>query len=86
MPLREICLRLAAEGDTADREAAVPDVVARGPDVARVEVQLVGVGATTTDRGPVVAEAACVVQGVAWADVAALDKHQRRPHNSIRIS
>ena len=76
---------LAAEGDTAERLTVVPEVV-RGADSARTEVQAVGVGATTTDRGPVEATVACVVQVVAWADDAALDKHQRRLHNSIRIS
>ena len=79
-------LRLAAEGDTADRLTVVPAVEVRGVDVAWVEGQVVGVGATTTDRGPVVADVACEVQAVAWADDAAPDKHQRRLHNSIRIS
>ena len=79
-------LHLAAEGDTADRLTVVPVAAARGGDEAWIEVQVVGVGATTTDRGPVVAVVACVVQDVAWIDVAAPDKHQRRLHNSIRIS
>ena len=79
-------MRLAAEGDAADRESAVPDEVARGVDVAWAEVQVVGVGAITTDRGPVVAVGACAAQVAAWIDVAAPDKHQRRLHNSIRIS
>ena len=79
-----ICL--AAEGDTADRLTAVPADAARGVDEAWTEVQVVGAGATTTDRGPVEAAAACVVQVVAWIDVAVPDKHQRRLHNSIRIS
>ena len=80
-------LRLAAEGDTADKESAVPaEEVVRGVDDAWVKGRVVGEGATTTDRGPVVANVACGVQVVAWIDVAAPDKHQRRLHNSIRIS
>ena len=79
-------LCLAAEGDTADRLTVVPAAAARGVDGAWTEVQVVGVGATTTDRGPVVAVVACVVQVVAWPDTTAPDKHQRRLHNSIRIS
>ena len=75
--------RLAAEGDTADRLTVVPEVVVRGVDSVRIEAQVVGVGATTTDRGPVVAEVACGVQVVVWADPAALDKHQRRLHSTI---
>ena len=77
---------LAAEDDTADRLTEVPVAAARGADSARTEAQVVGVGTTTADRGPVVAEVACVAQAVAWPDVAAPDKHQRRLHNSIRIS
>ena len=79
-------LRLAAEGDTADRVSEVPVVAARGIDSARTEAQGVGVGATEANRGPVVTEVACVVQVVAWTDVAAPDKQQRCLHNSIRIS
>ena len=78
--------RLAAEGDTAERLTVVPVDGARGVDEACEEDQVVGVGATTTNGGPVAAEAACVVQVAAWVDVAAPDKHQRRLHNSIRIS
>ena len=77
---------LAAEGDTADREAAVPAAVVRGVDIARAEVQVVGEGTSTADRGRVVAAVACVGQVVARVDAAAPDKHQRRLHNSIRIS
>ena len=77
---------IAAEGDTADGLTGVPGVVARGEDVAREEVQVVGAGAIVADRRPVVALVACVVQDAAWTDVAAPDKHQRRLHNSIRIS
>ena len=79
-------LRLAAEGDTADRLTVVPAVVVRGVDSERIEVQEVGDVATVANRGPVVARVACVVQAVAWNDDAAPDKHQRRLHNSIRIS
>ena len=79
-------LRLAAEGDTADRLTVVPVVVVRGVDSVRTEVQVVGAVATASNRGPVVAAVACVVQVVAWTDVAAPDKHQRRLHNSIHIS
>ena len=79
-------LRLAAEGDTADRETEVPAAVVRGVDSARIEEQVVGAVATVADRGPVVAAEACVVQAAARIDVAAPDKHQRRLHNSIRIS
>ena len=77
---------LAAEGDTADRLPEVPVVVARGDDSARIEVQVVGVVTIAANRGPVVAAEACVVQVAAWIDVAAHNKHQRRLHNSIRIS
>ena len=78
---------LAAEGDTADEEPVVSGVVGRWVDEAWGEVQGVGAGATAANRRPVVAEVACVVQVVvAWVDVAAPDKHQRRLHNSIRIS
>ena len=77
---------LAAEGDTAERESVVPAVVSRGEDSARIEAQGVGVVSIEADRGPVAAVVACVVQIVAWIDVAAPDKHQRRLHNSIRIS
>ena len=77
---------LVTEGDTADRLTEVPAAVVRGADSVRIEDQVVGVVAIEADRGPVVAEVACVVQVVAWADVAAPDKHQRRLHNSIRIS
>ena len=86
MPLREISLRLAAEGDTAERVAEVPAEVVRGEDSARIEVQVVGTGAIAANRRPVEADAACAVQVVAWFDFAASDKHQRRLHNSIRIS
>ena len=79
-------LRLAAEGDTADRLTVVPEVVVRGVDSVRIEVQGVGEAATVANRGPVVAAAACVAQVVAWIGVAAPDKHQRRLHNSIPIS
>ena len=79
-------LRLAAEGDTAERESEVPAAVVRAEDSARIEEQVVGAVATVADRGPVVAAEACVVQAVAWTDATALDKHQRRLHNSIRIS
>ena len=79
-------LRLAAEGDTADREPVVPAVVVRGEDPVRIEAQVVGDVATVAYRGPVVAVVACIDQVVAWIDVAAPDKHQRRLHNSIRIS
>ena len=77
---------LAAEGDTADREAEVPVVATRRDDVARVKVQVVGVGAIGANRGPVVAVVACVAQDAAWSGYAAPDKQQRRLHNSIRIS
>ena len=86
MFLHDILYILAAEGDTADRLTDVPGTAERGADSARTEVQVVGVAATVADRGPVVADVACVVQEVAWIDVAASDKHQRRLHNSIRIS
>ena len=79
-------LRLAAEGDTADRETEVPGGDVRGVDSERKGAQAVGVVATVADRGPVVAAVACAVQVVACVDVAAPDKHQRRLHNSIRIS
>ena len=78
---------LAAEGDTADRESAIPKAVTnRGVNAVRIEVQVVGVVASVTNRGPVVADVACAAQVVAWVDVTAPDKHQRRLHNSIRIS
>ena len=67
---------LAAEGDTADRESDEPVAVVRGVDSVRIEDQVVGGGAITTNRGPVAAVVACDVP----------DKHQRRLHNSIRIS
>ena len=79
-------LRLAAEGDTAERESEVPAVAVRRVDATRAEVQDVGVVATVANRGPVAADVACVVQVVAWVDTTAPDKHQRRLHNSIRIS
>ena len=79
-------LRLAAEGDTADRETVVPGAVTQGADFARNEAQVVGVVAIDANRGPIVAAVACVVQVVAWIDIAAPDKHQRRLYNSIRIS
>ena len=78
--------RLAAEGDTADRLTAVPVVVVRGVDSVRIEAQAVGVVAIVADRGPVEAAVACVAQVFAWPDTTAPDKHQRRLHNSIRIS
>ena len=81
-----IRLHLAAEGDTADRESDVSEAAVRWGDCIRVKEQGVGVGAIVADRRPVVAVVACAVQGVAWADVTAPDKHQRRPYNSIRIS
>ena len=78
--------RLAAEGDTADREAVVPEVVARGVDSVRMEDQAVGAVAIAANRGPVVAFDACAAQGTARTGIPAPDKHQRRLHNSIRIS
>ena len=84
--LLQYIIYLAAEGDTAERVAEVPIIAVRRVDPVRIEVQVVGVEATVVNRGPVVAEVACDVQGVAWIDVAAPDKHQRRLHNSIRIS
>ena len=80
----ELCL--TAEGDTADRLTVVPVDGARGEDSARREVQVVGVVAIVANRGPVDAAVACEVQDAAWIDKAAPDKHQRRLHNSIRIS
>ena len=79
-------LRLAAEGDTADRLTVVPAAAVRGEDDARIEGQVVGDAAIVANRGPVDAVVACEVQNAAWIDVAAPDKHQRRLHNSIRIS
>ena len=76
----------AAEGDTADRESGGPVVVDRGVHSVRIEAQVVGAAATAANRGPVEAAEACAVQDVAWIDEAAPDKHQRRLHNSIRIS
>ena len=84
-----IKLILGANSDAADRESVVPVVVVRGVDSVRTEVQGVGVVvivAIVANRGPVVAVVACVAQEVAWIDAAAPDKHQRRLHNSIRIS
>ena len=78
--------RLAAEGDTAEREAEVPVVDVREVDSVRIEEQVVGAGAITANRRPVVAVVAREIQVVAWVDDAAPDKHQRRLHNSIRIS
>ena len=69
-----------AEGDTADKESVVPGVVVRGADSVRTEVQVVGAVAIVANRGPVDAVVACAVQVVAWTDVAAPDKHQRRLH------
>ena len=77
---------LAAEGDTAEREAEVPVVDVREVDSVRIEEQVVGAGAITANRRPVVAVVAREIQVVAWGDDAAPDKHQRRLHNSIRIS
>ena len=51
--MQNLCL--AAEGDTADRESVVPGGVVRGEDSARIEEQVVGVGARVANRGPVVA-------------------------------
>ena len=78
--------RLAAEGDTAERESAVSVVAGRGIDEAWIEVQVVGDGATMADRGPIATVAACTVRVAAWVGAPAPDKHQRRLHNSIRIS
>ena len=79
---------LATEGDTADREAAIPVVVNvdRGANSVWIEIQAVGEGTTTADGGPVVAIFACEVQATVWMDISAPDKHQRRLHNSICIS
>ena len=77
---------IATEGDTADRESAVPAAGVRGADSVRIEGQVVGVEAIVANRGPVAATVARVAQVVAWIDDAAPDKHQRRLHNSIRIS
>ena len=82
--MQNLCL--PAEGDTADREPVVPVVAVRGVDSVRIEVQEVGVVAIVANRGPVEAAVACAVQVAAWKDEAALDKHQRCLHNSIRIS
>ena len=79
-------LCLAAEGDTADREPKIPAVAVRRDGSVRSEGQTVGVAAIAADRGPVAAFGACAVQVVAWTDIPAPDKHQRRLHNSIRIS
>ena len=79
-------LCLVAEGDTADRLTVVPGEVGRRGDSVQVDVLVVSVVTTATDRGPVEAAVACVAQVEAWIDVAAPDKHQRRLHNSIRIS
>ena len=79
-------VRLVAEGDTAERLTNVPGVIVQGVDPDRSEAQAVGVVTTAANRGPVAADVACVVQTVAWIDIATPDKHQRRLHNSIRIS
>ena len=79
-----ICL--AAEGDTADGRTEVPAEVVRGGDCVRSEAQVVGFVAIVANREPVVAGVTCEAQAVAWVDVATPDKHQRRLHNSIRIS
>ena len=86
MSLQKICLRLVAEGDTADESPEVLADVVRGANFVQTEVQVVGTATAVADGGPVLAFVACAVQDVAWNDPAALDKHQRRLHNSIRIS
>ena len=87
MSSQKTCSRLPAEGDTAERETVVPAVKAgRGVDSVRTEAQVVGAIAIGADRGPVVAEVACTAQEIAWIDKPAPDKHQRRLHDSIRIS
>ena len=77
---------LAAEGDTADRVSVVPVVIIRGENGARIEGQVVCIVIIVADGWPIEACEACAAQDVAWIDVAASDKHQRRLHNSIRIS
>ena len=52
----------------------VPVVVVRRVDVARVEVQVVGVGRRVGDRGPIVPVVARVVQVVSRVDVTGADK------------
>ena len=69
-----------------DKLTVVPVVVVRGVDSVRIEEQEVGVVAIDANRGPVVADEACEAQEAAWSDDATPDKHQRRLHNSIRIS
>ena len=79
-------LHLAAEGDTADREPAVPGAAVRGVDSDRIEVQVAGEVAIVANRGPVATDVARVAQDAAWSGYAAPDKRQRHLHNSIRIS
>ena len=87
MPYGNILNILAAEGDTADREPSAAAVAARRRNNAACEkAQAVSIGFTVARGRPVETFGACVAQVVAWIDVAAPDKHQRRLHNSIRIS
>ena len=58
-------LRLAVEGDTADRKPEVPVTVAQEIDSIRVEVQVVGTVIKITNRRPISTLVARIFQTVA---------------------
>ena len=79
-------LCLAAEGDTADRLTVASGFIARGKDATWTKIQSVGKATIVANRRPVAATEACTKQIATRTNVTAPDKHQRRLHNSIRIS
>ena len=79
-------MRLAAEGDTADRLTIASGFIARGKDATWTKIQSVGKATIVANRRPVAATEACTKQVATRTNVTALDKHQRRLHNSIRTS
>ena len=80
--------RLAAEGDTADGLTIKSTTITiRGVDAVWIKIQAVSNRTITANRGPIVAIVACAAQQPAvQVNKPAPDKHQRRLHNSIRIS
>ena len=76
---------LVAEGDTADGVSVILVTTVWWIYIVWGNTQIISI-ITIVDRGPVSASETRIERVSVWNDPAAPDKHQRRLHNSIRIS
>ena len=79
-------MRLAAEGDTADRLATIPVISADWFYATIIKQQVIDSRSRLAGGWDIVTSCTCAIQAIIWIDPAAPDKHQRRLYNSIRIS